>query len=51
MLLIYFWVVSFEGYSDVNSYLGEKMIALLKWAGLLLVGGVVGLSIHIGLVF
>ena len=50
MLLVYFWVVSSESYSDVNTYLGEKMIALLKWAGFLLTGGIVILTIHIGLV-
>jgi len=50
MLLVYFWVVSSDSYSDVNTYLGEKMRTMLKWAGFLLTGGVIILSIHIGLI-
>ncbi len=50
MLLIYFWVVSSKSYRSVNFYVGEKMVKLLKWSGCTLTGGVVVLSIHMGLV-
>jgi len=47
LFMIYFWVASFARYRGLNPVLGDQMTKLLGWAGAMLTGGIIILSVHL----